>query len=112
MCVPPADWLCCREGSSDRAPLRPGKVSPKLEVPAHIKRPPYADSGMMPDWDPNPQIHDAAGIEKMRAAGRLAAQVRCCCGCALPHHCRQPCCPITNCVPDALPADPAVWAGS
>ena len=57
-------------------PLRPGKVSPKLEVPAHILRPPYADSGMMPDWDPKPQIHDAAGIEKMRAAGRLAAQVR------------------------------------
>ncbi|KAL4445910.1 hypothetical protein ABPG77_009109 [Micractinium sp. CCAP 211/92] len=56
-------------------PLRPGKVSPKLEVPPHIPRPPYADSGMMPDWDPNPQIHDAAGIEKMRAAGRLAAQV-------------------------------------
>lgn len=49
-------------------------MSPKLEVPAHIPRPPYADSGIMPDWDPNPQIHDAAGIEKMRAAGRLAAQ--------------------------------------
>lgn len=47
-----------------------------LEVPAHIMRPPYADNGMMPDWDPNPQIHDAAGIEKMRAAGRLAARVR------------------------------------
>jgi methionyl aminopeptidase len=39
-------------------------------------RPPYADSGIMPDWDPNPQIHDAAGIEKMRAAGKLAAEVR------------------------------------
>lgn len=45
------------------------------EVPAHIPRPPYADSGMLPDWDRTPQIHDAAGIEKMRAAGKLAAQV-------------------------------------
>lgn len=30
----------------------------------------------MPDWDDKPQIHDQTGIEKMRAAGRLAAQVR------------------------------------
>jgi hypothetical protein len=29
----------------------------------------------MPDWNESPQVHDAAGIEKMRAAGRLAAQV-------------------------------------
>ena len=42
-------------------PLRPGKVSPKLEVPAHIPRPPYADSGEMPDWDPNPQVGQSRG---------------------------------------------------
>lgn len=66
-------WL--REEVDKPPPLRPGKVAPMLEVPPHIPRPPYADSGRMPDWDPNPQIHDAAGVEKMRAAGRLAAQV-------------------------------------
>ena len=44
-------------------------------MPAHIPRPPYAESGKLPDWDTRPQVHDAAGIEKMRAAGRLAAQV-------------------------------------
>jgi methionyl aminopeptidase len=65
----------CRDTADERAPLRPGKVSPMREVPAHIPRPPYADSGMLPDWDRTPQIHDAAGIEKMRAAGKLAAQV-------------------------------------
>ena len=46
----------CREESSKPPPLRPGKVSPMLLVPAHIQRPPYADSGSMPDWDPNPQV--------------------------------------------------------
>lgn len=29
----------------------------------------------MPGWDPNPQIHNAAGLEKMRAACTLAARV-------------------------------------
>lgn len=29
----------------------------------------------MPEWDDSPQVHDAAGVERMRAAGRLAAEV-------------------------------------
>ena len=48
----------CRE--EERSPLRPGKVSPMLEVPAHIPRPPYADSGKMPDWDPDPQVSECS----------------------------------------------------
>jgi len=58
-----------------RIPLSPGTVSPCLEVPPHIPRPPYADTGVMPDWDNRPQVHDAAGLQKMRAACSLAAQV-------------------------------------
>ena len=46
-----------------------------LEVPKHIPRPPYADRGSLPDWDPNPQVHGPEGIERMRAAGKLAARV-------------------------------------
>jgi methionyl aminopeptidase len=64
-----------KESKSKRAPLEPGTVSPPRPVPASILRPPYADSGRMPDWDARPQRHDAAGLEKMRAACRLAAQV-------------------------------------
>jgi methionyl aminopeptidase len=69
--------ICCRAGPSQlkRAPLKPGSVSPRLEVPTHITRPPYADTGRMPEWDTRPQMHDAGGVEKMRAAGHLAARV-------------------------------------
>ena len=44
-------------------------------VPPGIKKPPYADSGDFPPMEERPQVHDAAGIAKMRAAGRLAARV-------------------------------------
>ena len=44
-------------------------------MPKHIQRPPYADKGSLPEWDSNPQIHSAEGIERMRAAGQLAAKV-------------------------------------
>ncbi|GAB4816876.1 hypothetical protein N2152v2_003922 [Parachlorella kessleri] len=60
---------------SDREPLRAGKVSPMLEVPRHIPRPPYTERGSLPDWDPNPQVHGPEGVERMRAAGKLAASV-------------------------------------
>lgn len=59
-----------------RPPLRPGKVSPKLPVPEHIPKPPYADSGRMPQFDQNFQMHGEEGIQRMREAGKLAAQVR------------------------------------
>jgi methionyl aminopeptidase len=63
------------ESVGKRAPLKPGLLSPPRPVPAHIPRPPYADTGALPDWDSTPQFHDAAGLEKMRAACKLAAQV-------------------------------------
>ena len=46
-----------------------------LAVPAHIPRPPYAETGMSVPWDDTPQVHDAEGLARMRAAGRLAARV-------------------------------------
>ena len=58
-----------------RPRLTKGKVSAKQHVPPGIPKPPYADSGFLPDLSERPQVHDAEGIEKMRAAGLLAAQV-------------------------------------
>lgn len=55
--------------------LMPGKVSPRLSVPSQIERPPYADTGRVPDYVDRPEVHDKEGIEKMRRAGKLAAQV-------------------------------------
>ncbi|KAL9269447.1 Methionine aminopeptidase 1B, chloroplastic-like protein [Drosera capensis] len=57
------------------APLRPGKVSPPLPVPAKIPRPPYVGSSELPELSRQFQIHDSEGIERMRAACRLAAHV-------------------------------------
>ena len=53
--------------------LAPGVVGPLLPAPAHIPRPEYvgkktADEGNASD------VYDPEGIEKIRAAGRLAAQ--------------------------------------
>ena len=84
-------------------------MSPRLQVPQHIARPPYADSGKVPPWRPEFQVQDAQarpareaqplapdahnrvaraplatrlltwppaqGVARMRAAGRLAAEV-------------------------------------
>lgn len=33
------------------------------------------DNGKMPPWTTDPEVHDQAGIIKMRAAGQLAARV-------------------------------------
>jgi methionyl aminopeptidase len=58
---------------SVRAPLVPGTVSPTLAVPAKIERPEYA-------WRPTvnegnePWVQTPETIEKMRLAGRIAAQ--------------------------------------
>lgn len=65
-----------RPGPGSTAPkgrLTPGYVAPQLPVPAHIERPDYvgkkdAVEGLYGD------VYDAAGIAKIRAAGRLAAQ--------------------------------------
>mmetsp|Transcript_48476 Transcript_48476/g.155060 ORF Transcript_48476/g.155060 Transcript_48476/m.155060 type:complete len:307 (+) Transcript_48476:407-1327(+) len=62
--------------SGGRTLLKQGELSPKLEVPPHIMRPPYADTGVSPPWLDDPQIQDEEGIKRMRAAGKLAAEVR------------------------------------
>ena len=58
-----------------RPRLTKGKVTAKQHVPPHIAKPPYADSGFLPDMNEAPQIHNDEQIVKMRAAGRLAAEV-------------------------------------
>lgn len=59
-----------------RPQLTRGKVSPHLEVPKHIPRPPYVGSRKAPAFLDEFQIQDAEGIERMRASGQLAARVR------------------------------------
>lgn len=56
-------------------PLRRGRVSPRLLVPDHIPRPPYVESGVLPDISPEFQFPGPEGITKMRAACELAARV-------------------------------------
>ncbi len=56
-----------------RATLTPGKLSPWREVPAHIPRPEYVGRKQPKRWD-GPLTQDAESIEKMRVAGRIAAQ--------------------------------------
>lgn len=53
----------------------PGTVSPRRPVPAHIPRPEYVDRPA-PAAYTGPEVKDAETIERMRAAGRLAAQAR------------------------------------
>jgi len=54
--------------------VKPGRIGPSRQVPPHIPRPPYAESG-----DPGPQGHKYVQspeiIERMRRAGALAAEV-------------------------------------
>ncbi|CAA7039267.1 unnamed protein product [Microthlaspi erraticum] len=56
-------------------PLRRGRVSPRLLVPDHIPRPPYVESGVLPDISSEFQIPDSEGLVKMKAACELAARV-------------------------------------
>lgn len=53
--------------------VRPGVLSPRRPVPATIARPEYVDA---PQWRPHGEIEvkDDATIERMRVAGRIAAQ--------------------------------------
>jgi methionyl aminopeptidase len=52
----------------------PGVISPMREVPAHIPRPSYAETGEPARWD-EPRIKSPEIIDAMRHAGRLAAEV-------------------------------------
>lgn len=53
--------------------LSPGRVSPRRPVPASIPRPEYVDRPA-PARYTGPEVKDAETIERMRVAGRLAAQ--------------------------------------
>jgi methionyl aminopeptidase len=67
-----------REQAEQRAAMyvRPGKVSPRRPVPAQIPRPDYAlDKRGRPRLRDSGAPKDAETIEKMRRAGRAAAEV-------------------------------------
>ncbi len=55
------------------ASVVPHRVSPRRPVPAHIPRPEYVDQPA-PRRYTGPEVKDAETIERMRAAGRLAAR--------------------------------------
>jgi len=57
------------------APIAPGVISARRPVPAHIPRPEYVDRPR-PEQFTGSEVKDAETIEKMRVAGRLAAQAR------------------------------------
>jgi methionyl aminopeptidase len=52
--------------------LQPGRLSPLRSVPLHIPRPEYV--GKKRPRTGEPDVKDAATIERMRVAGRIAAQ--------------------------------------
>jgi len=62
----------CHKASSDR--VRPGRLSPRREVPEHITRPYYADTGEVVRR-PESAVTSPEVIERMRRAGRAAAEV-------------------------------------
>src|SRR5690625_2439029 len=62
--------------SADRAPLgtlTPGVVSPRRSVPSHIVRPEYVDKSA-PQPFTGSEVKSEEVIEKVRVAGRIAAQ--------------------------------------
>jgi methionyl aminopeptidase len=54
--------------------VRPGLIGLRRPVPESIGRPPYAESGQPPAGR-GPSVQSAGVIERMRVAGRLAAEV-------------------------------------
>jgi methionyl aminopeptidase len=62
----------CHKRSEGR--VLPGVVSPMRTVPDHIERPPYAESGIPPRRD-EPRIKTPETIERMRHAGKVAAEI-------------------------------------
>ena len=55
-------------------PVRAGRVGDRRSVPQGIGRPSYADSGVVDRWS-EPTVKSASVIERMRRAGREAADV-------------------------------------
>ena len=62
----------CHKGAEGR--VLPGEISPMRTVPDHIARPPYAQTGEVERWD-EPLAKSPEIIERMRVAGRIAAEV-------------------------------------
>src|SRR5438128_8259968 len=62
----------CHKATEGR--LQPGVISPRRTVPEGIARPPYADSGD-PGFEREPMVKPPELIERMRVAGRVAAEV-------------------------------------
>ncbi|GAB7050694.1 type I methionyl aminopeptidase [Catenuloplanes indicus] len=58
---------------TDRAPLTPGTVTPRRQVPSQIPRPEYVGKDRPRQWTGS-HVQTPETIEKMRVAGRLAAQ--------------------------------------
>ncbi len=55
--------------------IAPGRISPRRPVPASIPRPEYVDKPAPAPFT-GPEVKDSDTIERMRVAGRLAAQAR------------------------------------
>ena len=53
--------------------IAPGTISPRRPVPEDIARPEYVDQPAPAPYD-GPEVKDADTIDRMRVAGRLAAQ--------------------------------------
>ena len=62
----------CHKASTDH--IRPGRLSPTRAVPPHIPRPPYAETGEVVRR-PEATVKSPEVIERMRRAGRVAADV-------------------------------------
>ncbi|MGH9227424.1 MAG: type I methionyl aminopeptidase [Acidimicrobiales bacterium] len=62
----------CHKASTEH--VRPGRVGPPRAVPADIPRPPYAETGV-PVRRTEPLVRPPEVIERMRRAGRAAAEV-------------------------------------
>lgn len=58
---------------SQTTAVRPGRVAPRRPVPSAIARPEYVDRTSPAPWT-GPEVKDAGTIERMRVAGRIAAQ--------------------------------------
>jgi methionyl aminopeptidase len=65
----------CHKNAAAADRMRPGRITPMRTVPAHIERPPYADTGEPPARTNGSGVQIPQTIEKMRVAGRIAADV-------------------------------------
>jgi methionyl aminopeptidase len=62
----------CHKASTDH--IRPGRLSPPRAVPPEISRPPYAETGV-PVRRSESHVRTPEVIERMRRAGRAAAEI-------------------------------------